>query len=71
MVMFEMLTYQGCQNENLDQQDTQAPPISGADKQTIGRPWDYQDKFDPTLFFTSTATFSWPSSGIVAEICNV
>ena len=55
MLVYEITSYQGCQHEASDEsiQQRSLPVFSSRDEQIIGKPWDFQEKYDTTKFSMS------------------
>ncbi|CAM9666863.1 unnamed protein product [Ectocarpus sp. 12 AP-2014] len=55
MSVYEITAYQGCQRKDFEMPVEQVPAwVPGSeDKQVIGQPWDFQEKFDTVNFFSS------------------
>lgn len=55
MSVYEITAYQGCHSEDFETPVEQVPArVPGSeDKQVIGQPWDFQEKFDTVNFFLS------------------
>ena len=74
MLAYEITAYQGCYPEPSDGLMDQAhmAPSTSEDEQVIGQPWDYQEKYDTTRFFTpNQGQHSLLSNGVPAGSCDV
>lgn len=73
MLVYEITSYRSCHHEVLDEPTQQEPSwLSRAeDEQIVGQPWDYQEKFDTTLFFLAQDAPSSLSDDAPAGMCDV
>lgn len=68
MLVYEITGYQGCDRAAWSTQ--QEPMWLSKDEQIIGQPWDFQEKFDTTIFFSTRGTSS-DDAPAVAAVCDV
>lgn len=73
MLVYEITSYQGCHPEPSDGpiQQGQMTLSTSEDEQIIGQPWDFQEKYDTTKFFTSSQGRHSVSNGVPAGSCDV
>lgn len=72
MLVYEITSYQSCYHEALNE-TTQQDPLwrsRAEDEQVVGDPWDYQEKFDTTLFMAKDGS-SLLSGNAPGGICDV
>eukprot|EP00752_Nemacystus_decipiens_P004620 g4217.t1 len=74
MLVYEITSYQGCQPEPSDGRiEVGHTALSTSEhEQIIGQPWDFQEKYDTTKFFTSGQGGRHSlSTGVPAGSCHV
>lgn len=73
MLVYEITGYQGCHREAFDGPNQQEEPnwlSKSQHEQIIGQPWDFQERFDTTIFFPNQGASSEDTAAAVG-VCDM